>query len=165
MSAESLLTKRLIPTSAIIVALFVLLWVVVSPLTSVTEDHMQMMSESHQVLYQTKLTNHFLWAQCVNETLTITDEATRLFAQDRCIPPEEKKLDSTGDQAYLFENAPFIKTIAYRAVPTVTARGLSSGSSSSMTVYNRTVAQQNAERQRLAHLKSISGAINFPPQP
>ena len=107
-----------------IVVLFVLLWVVISPLKNVKQEHVMIMGKQDDTLYQAKLSNHFLWAKCVNDASILQDKAEREMALERCIPPIEKA-PNTKDQSYLFEKNAFasLKDIVSK-VPQVLAKPL-----------------------------------------
>lgn len=150
-AAESLLTKKLLPTSAIIVAMFVLLYLVAGPLRNSPGEHNKIQDTSDSVLQQSVLTNHFLWANCMNEATSIIDVKERQDAIDRCLPPLTKQ-PHTDAQAYMFTE-PYLRPIA------IAKTSDTSSASSSSVQYNKPTALKNAEEQREDHLRAISGAV------
>lgn len=151
----SLLTKKLYPNSALIVVMFVLLWVVVIPLGKVGEDHAAMHDIDQQMLDQIRLSNHMLWAECVNSAALLPDISLRQEAATRCIPPPEKR-PTTEHHSYFYEMPSFTDTIAL--IPRAGAMSGSSSSyssSSSMAPVNARRAEQVAEEQNEKRLQAL----------
>lgn len=148
-----ILTKKLLPTSAVIVAMFILIWSLVGPMRNNATEHAEQ-------LRQAKLTNKLIWGMCTNAAALIPDESMRLTAINRCAPDDKDLADH--DQAYLFDGV--IVQHAVAAKPR--SSGVSSGSSSSSSapvLYTARVAEANAERQNQERLERLSESGSLPP--
>ncbi len=139
----------------VIVVMFVLLWVVVSPLRNNASEHATISSRLNVVIY-------FDWAHCQNDASIIEDPALRAAAVERCVLPPDKRDGLSQEQAYLFDAPYMSKVIAQAGQPVSGLSSSASGSSSSApTRYTRRAAQENAEQQDEVHLSAIRGALGM----
>lgn len=126
----------------VIAAFFFFLWLVskliFGPIETIPQQFSSMREDHDDILHETQLSNHFLWANCVNAAETNEERS-------RCIPPVKKVKDSHELNMYSFPS------VAQNAQTS----GSSSLSNSSLDHINTREAAQQASIQNQARLDKL----------
>lgn len=145
------LTAMVINLGPLVVAFFVFLYVIAAVLPNMRSDHEMIINGYNNINYKQELTNHFLWADCFNNTDMIEDLALRKLARERCQPPIEKRTGNE-EQEYLNEKpSEYVRTAAAKTI----VETQKSSSSSSTVADSPRSAEEIAEEQARAHRESL----------